>query len=42
MAVAGSNGDEIGDSGVAINWRTTGLIWIGIGATLAIIGLIKR
>ncbi len=42
MVAAGSSQDEVGDSGVAINWKTTGFIWIGAGAVLAVIGLIKK
>jgi hypothetical protein len=42
MVAAGSSQDEVGESGVAINWKTTGFIWIGAGAVLAVIGLIKH
>jgi hypothetical protein len=42
MVAAGSSEDEVGDSGVAINWKTTGFVWIGAGVVLTVIGLIKR
>jgi hypothetical protein len=41
MVAFGSNGDEVGDSSVAIEWDTMGLIWIGAGLGLVIWGLIK-
>jgi hypothetical protein len=33
---------DIGSSGMQINWRATGAIWIGTGAVLTIIGLTRR
>ncbi len=42
MMAKGSSEDEIGDSGLAIDWKVTGGLWIAGGAVLAIIGLTRR
>jgi hypothetical protein len=31
-----------GNTSVGIDWRTTGYIWVGVGAALAVIGLTRR
>jgi hypothetical protein len=40
MALAAGEPKEIGDSGVGINWRSTGFVWIGVGLAVAIVGFI--
>ena len=42
MLAAGSSEDRIGDTDLAIDWKTTGAIWLGSGAVLTIIGLTRR
>lgn len=42
MIAHGSSSDEIGDSGLAINWRATGAIWAGVGGVLTLVGLTRR
>jgi len=40
--VAGSEENEIADSGVAINWKATEAIWLSAGAVLTLIGVTQR
>ncbi|MEW6366161.1 MAG: hypothetical protein AB1714_16160 [Acidobacteriota bacterium] len=48
LAVAGAGAvmvatwDEPTEAGTHIDWQTTGYVWIGAGAVLAIIGLTRR
>ena len=41
MAAGGTSG-EIGDSGLGIDWRTTGALWTGGGGALLVWGLLKQ
>jgi hypothetical protein len=40
MALAGGDPSTIGDSGLGVNWRATGIAWIGVGLAVAIVGFI--
>jgi len=42
MLAVGSDEDPIGDTGLAINWRATGAVWLISGAVLTIVGLTRR
>jgi hypothetical protein len=40
IANGGRDPHEIGDSGMGINWKATGIAWIGVGLAVAIAGFI--
>lgn len=40
VANGGNDPKEIGESGMGINWKTTGIVWIGVGLAVAIAGFI--
>ncbi len=42
MIVAAPDEQEIGDSGVGIDWQNTGIVWSAAGGVVALIGLLKH